>query len=439
MKSLNVLKKESSYIFLIILCFYPLMSFPLMSKTIICFLLLSILTYYKNFTKNLKKLTIKPLLINSGFYVLMILTLLYSNNTNTGLKELQQTIPFLLFPIVFFYFQPKFSKKRFNYVILSFVISNFIFLLRAYNFFIFRLSELKTFSFKDKSYIEKVFLICKTSFVKITSNAINVKNNPPDFFFHKAYISMIFLLAICMAIYLLFYTKWNYWVKSVLVFIALLLSFSIFHFFSIPNLLAFILVIPLLLYFNIKSKLKNYVSLFLIVIIPLTIYNSDFITNKLIANKNIAQLKRFVKDPISFSPELGEQKSRSMINFCSLELIKTAPFIGYGIGDAKDELITCYEDSDFIEGVLYEYNSHNYYLKLIISGGIILFLSFLYLLISNFVIAIKLEKWLYISFIVIIGVNLLSENILGRAHGILFFALFNSLFYKKHLLYTSKK
>ncbi|WP_375238372.1 O-antigen ligase family protein [Aurantibacter sp.] len=242
-----------------------------------------------------------------------------------------------------------------------------------------------------------------------------------------------------MAIYLLFYTKWNYWVKSVLVFIALLLSFSIFHFFSIPNLLAFILVIPLLLYFNIKSKLKNYVSLFLIVIIPLTIYNSDFITNKLIANKNIAQLKRFVKDPISFSPELGEQKSRSMINFCSLELIKTAPFIGYGIGDAKDELITCYEDSDFIEGVLYEYNSHNYYLKLIISGGIILFLSFLYLLISNFVIAIKLEKWLYISFIVIIGVNLLSENILGRAHGILFFALFNSLFYKKHLLYTSKK
>ena len=118
-----------------------------------------------------------------------------------------------------------------------------------------------------------------------------------------------------------------------------------------------------------------------------------------------------------------------------LELIEKFPFTGYGTGSEKDILKEKYFENKFYLSYLLELNAHNQYLSFLINTGIAGLLLYVYVLYFGFKEAIKRRDFLLLSFMIIIAVVSVSENILDVNKGILFYAFFYSFL----LLSISKK
>ena len=120
-------------------------------------------------------------------------------------------------------------------------------------------------------------------------------------------------------------------------------------------------------------------------------------------------------------------------------LIQKQPLLGTGTGDVKDELIKSYRASGFNFAADHQFNAHNQFLQSWLALGIF----GLFLLASLFIIPIvsfwRKKELLMIIFLVVSYFNLLVESMLEKQDGVVFFALFYSLFLlipfeeKKHL------
>jgi O-antigen ligase len=111
-----------------------------------------------------------------------------------------------------------------------------------------------------------------------------------------------------------------------------------------------------------------------------------------------------------------------------LQLIKKSPLIGYGGGSEKDVLKEKYFEQKFYRSYLFQLNAHNQYFSFLINSGIIGLFVYLYFLFFGFSGAIKKRDFLLLSFLILIAVVSVSENILDVNKGIFFYSFFSSLF-----------
>lgn len=111
---------------------------------------------------------------------------------------------------------------------------------------------------------------------------------------------------------------------------------------------------------------------------------------------------------------------------CATQLISENPLLGVGAGDVQPELNACYEsyDTDIYRGR--NFNSHNEYLNVWLGSGVIGLLFFLLTLASGFY--FYRQHWLSIAFGLLFAICCLTENLLDRQMGIVFFMLFHTLF-----------
>ena len=112
----------------------------------------------------------------------------------------------------------------------------------------------------------------------------------------------------------------------------------------------------------------------------------------------------------------------------SLEIIGENPFFGTGIGDAQKELNKKYKDNGYPLALKRNFNTHNQYLQLWLSVGIIPFLVFIVSLLIQFFIAYFNRNTLHLAFVVLFSMSFLTENILARQDGIFAYAFFSSFF-----------
>ena len=142
--------------------------------------------------------------------------------------------------------------------------------------------------------------------------------------------------------------------------------------------------------------------------------------------------KRFVNDLENDLSENSttEYESESRLARWGLEweLIQKFPFTGYGTGSEKDVLKKKYYENKFYISYLFELNAHNQYLSFLINTGIAGLLLYLYVLYFGFKQSIKRRDFLLLSFMIIITVVSISENILDVNKGIFFYAFFYSFF-----------
>jgi O-antigen ligase len=108
------------------------------------------------------------------------------------------------------------------------------------------------------------------------------------------------------------------------------------------------------------------------------------------------------------------------------ELIKKSPIVGYGTGSEKYILNEKYFANKFFRSYLAELNSHNQYLSFLINTGAIGLLLYLYVLYYGFASAYRKKDFLLISFVTIVAIVSVSENILDVSKGVLFYAFFYS-------------
>jgi len=115
-------------------------------------------------------------------------------------------------------------------------------------------------------------------------------------------------------------------------------------------------------------------------------------------------------------------------------LISNKPVIGYGTGSEMGLLQNAFYTHKLYNSYLNKLNAHNEYLSMLLKSGIIGFLIYAATLIWGFLISLKQKDLLFFSFILLIIIASMSENVLDVDKGIFFYAFFYSFF-----VYSIKK
>ena len=136
------------------------------------------------------------------------------------------------------------------------------------------------------------------------------------------------------------------------------------------------------------------------------------------------------------SPGVEEQNSTTVRMHLwpeAWQVILQHPFIGVGVGDVKDELVDVYKKNNYQIGVEKQFNPHNQYLQTMVTLGFIGLVSLSFILFYPMYISIKSGQFLFLIFMVIVALNIVTESMLERQAGILFFCFFSMFFYTQFL------
>jgi O-antigen ligase len=105
----------------------------------------------------------------------------------------------------------------------------------------------------------------------------------------------------------------------------------------------------------------------------------------------------------------------------------TSFLFGVGPGDSQEARISSYKRNGLALEYKKQYNAHNQFIDIFINLGIIGVLIFLYICISLIKKYIELHDYIAILFMMIFLLSCMTESILARREGIVFFTFFASL------------
>jgi len=109
-------------------------------------------------------------------------------------------------------------------------------------------------------------------------------------------------------------------------------------------------------------------------------------------------------------------------------VIKASPIIGYGSGSEIMVLGNAFYANKLYDSYTQKLNAHNQYLSFMLKSGLWGLIAYLAVLVYGFRTALKNEDVLFISFMMLIAIVSISENILDMDKGVFFYGFFFSLF-----------
>ncbi|ARV15521.1 hypothetical protein BTO07_10390 [Polaribacter sp. SA4-12] len=357
------------------------------------------------FVKNKRKVVLKPniLILTSVFWMFLlheVITLDFNS------KTILLHLPFLIFPLLFVFKPNYINDKVKEYSLLVFqgsvVIQSLIYLfvfLKKYNL-------VQIFSINNYN-----IPLFRTYVFENTSIEI-----------HPTYFSAFLLFSFTISLFLGVKKQTNKYFTFQIINI-LFTTFFIFVFISKIIIIAFVFTIfVFIIRMFLNFKRKKIIQ----ILIPLSIIGALFYFG---SSRLIKERFNEIRTEIN-RPLVGDYHNsiniRVAIIKCSFKILKELPFWGYG-QDLQNKLNDCYEinnDSNFY--TLATYNSHNYYLNLILYGGWLFLLLFIFFLVH----LIWKENYsiLIITFILQVLIINFTENFFSRQHGIVLFIYFISLF-----------
>ena len=415
---------------------FPILPYGVRSVCTMSLLFVSILIAIKKpgiKNVNSSNLHLKALAILSAPFVILIVSLFYSNNLNEGINSLTHMLSLLAFPIILFLVRDSIDNKLVKDSCVIFITS--VILLVLYQ--LFTCISNYTYLTANLSQSELILNNIKEPFKTLDIDIINkIKIRRFRTFLidktdtHPTYLGMW----IVFSFFILFKTdslvKYKPTTRLIYLFVSALLLTWLFMIASRISLIAFIItfVFSNFLYVEKKTSPKKLVfSSGLIVLFVATCYVS------------IPSFKNRVHEFSSFGlnmPTKGadiynfnSSNVRFGVYYCSYKRILEAPFLGTGIGDVQEELNHCY--SNEVSAIVYtwrDHNSHNQFLFFTLSAGLFGLLVFIFTLFYQVRKALKDRNNIYLCFLIIIICFSLTENILVRSDGVVFYAFFSSLF-----------
>jgi O-antigen ligase len=127
---------------------------------------------------------------------------------------------------------------------------------------------------------------------------------------------------------------------------------------------------------------------------------------------------------------------------CALRLLRENPVIGVGLGDTQQELNNCYSGSNYsflLEINNMQLNAHNQFLEQGVALGLIGVIVIVLVLLLPLIHALRTGNSPYLIFLLIFVVSCLTESMLERQSGVLFYAFFNALFFFRDSLPLKQK
>lgn len=337
------------------------------------------------------------------YFFFLLITLIYSENLIESIKQLEKNLPFLLFPLLFFILNKHINKQTTQKVIFSFVLGNVVALMVCLFY--------SVFVFYFESYTDPLL---KGSFY--FSDVIDL---------HPTYFSMYLILCIAfIRNYILenkVYLKLSK--KLSLIVLILFISFSIFHLKSRSGVFTLILVGIILIKMNfLNGYFKIYNKVFLLLIISLVAGIIFLSINGPIYDYSHKYFKRDTNTAID--DRLRNWKA-------SLDAIPESPFFGSGLFDAAKVRDKHFYINGYDEGIDKNYNSHNQFIESALIGGLFGFSILLVLLFNLLVLFKETKNATILCFFIILFMVMITESILVRQHGIVFFSFFYVFFNTK--------
>jgi len=357
-----------------------------------------LLTLFELSFENFKQSRHKPLFYSiTGYFILLVISLLWTKNMNSGFKELETNLSLLVFPIAFAFSLSLSLKKQIN-TIKAFILGNITAVITQL--------AIATFRFLT----QKDELIQKISFFFTYVEF--------SYFTHPSYASMFSLFSIISILYLIYvHKKSKKWL-----FLILILFPSIYLYASKAGFLAaFISTLVLILFYIIKYKkiIPSIIASILFIILGLFLYKSPRVQH-LLTEKKLN---------ISKSENNEKTDARILIWQLNIELIQKNLISGTGVGDYKDEILKIYKREHYEEAIKQIFDPHNQFLKSFAIAGIFGFANMLLIFIIVFYNSIRERNLYTFLFAMIQFINFLFESMLSRQSGIIFFSFFVSAFF----------
>jgi len=341
----------------------------------------------------------------ASFYLIQLVGILYSTDVADALSKLEKKAALLLFPFLILSL-PALKPKQLFYVILAFACS--IFGLTA--FAVFKIWQMQGSLFNVPNLTETI------------DDIIHL---------HHAYSGLYIVFSICSLVYIVNHS-WNllnmfYRAFTIILILGLYVMLVILGA-RMAIFISFVVLGLQILIFTIQKR-RFYTLAFIsftVLIGFIGILNLPSTRAKL----NEILFYRGVYHP--FTPRLIQWQ-------CCVEVVheNQAWLQGVGTGDVKPLLQSCYQAKKFW-GERYHYNSHNEYLEELMRHGLIgLFLLLLALIFPLFI-SIRQRHYLYFYFLFIFMIACLSEAILNRQKGVVFYAFFNALLFMSLLSRKNK-
>lgn len=387
---------EHNFYFLIPILFV----FPLMKENIISFFIILLSLNTILFALKTKKILINKeiLLFTIPFWIVLIVSI-FNFKTLTDLKPINNVLLFLIFPIVFFNI-PKifFTTEKLN---LYFEILKYTLLIIALTYYF---SFFYFYDFKD------IF----TSKYNIPKFRDFIYNEIPFFKIHPTYYTSILIFSIANSLDKLIKKR----VKTELFFI-LFFSLTILIFLSKFNIFYLFVLFAIVLYFKTKIKFYNKVIISIFIVI-FSITLVSIIPG--IKNRFEEMITSYKNPPKGM--EYDSTNIRVSIVKCSVSIAKENLWLGVGFNKIEQKLLNCYKenyDSNFYVGK--KYLTHNYFMYILIGGGMFSFLFYLFYLyriyleikfINSFLLSISMLNIFLLNF---------TEDFLFRQKGLFYFSL----------------
>ncbi len=387
------------------LSFISLAMIPLLRENInsmLIILCVVLVLVYNIKSKNIKAFKNEYWILTTLFWV-FLLHEIFSSDYN--FDRVLRYLPFLIFPLLFFYkplyIDEKLKQKSIKVFQISALLQSFIYL----------------FIFLKSHSLDQLFYISPEGIPFFREYVFG------NYFFeiHPTYFSAYLLVSFTISLFNLFIKN-----DKKLLFIIPNIILTIFFIFLFSSKMIFIILLITIMisiiYIIIKRSMKyRLISIIgtLIVLIALVYPSRNII------GKRFNEVRTEINKPI-VGDYYNSTNTRVAIFRCSAILLKQVPFFGFG-DDLQNELNSCYgstNDSEFYK--INTFNTHNYYFNLILYGGwmfLIVFIVYIVFVYKNLKYSI-LGLFLLLQFLLI---NL-TENFFSRHYGVVLFTYFTSLF-----------
>ena len=331
--------------------------------------------------------------------------LLFLNSVDTYWNKLEVKLSLIFIPIIVL-IAIEFKKKIFYTFLKVFIVGGIVavincLIISIYNFYF--LDNIKAFTYQNLSY-----------------------------FHHPSYFAMYLNFIVGILYYHSINPIKSFNINRPLTYILiLLLTFFIILLSSRTGWVSNILITTLFVIYSIKRKSFNKINFgfLLAIILSFLIIFKTVSSVKSRSNSLINYISHNIFETEKRSSYFSSSATRIIVWKCSLELINQKIISGYGEGLSGVELNKLYKNKDHKQLENKNLNSHNQFLQCfldhgLIGGCIIIFFTIIMLFKS-----LKTKDYLYSLFLILITINFLTESMLETQSGVVFFAVFNTLFF----------
>ncbi|EKF54424.1 O-antigen polymerase [Galbibacter marinus] len=348
----------------------------------------------------------KVLLAFPLYFLILLISILYTDNLPDGFDLIVRSLSLLLFPIIFLFVKEDASsvRKLFDFLLYGLVFSFFMNLSTVlYDVF-------TTVQVETTSLWEQVTVSWRLFMNDQFSNVVS-----------PSYVSLYILLVLSYYLKKELNTVWRLF--------CVLILFA--YLFLLGNEAAYytLFVMGILLIWKVKDKSKRYilVCLFLLGTIVF-VKNPHFFHDKGRTNDTALNTQEL---PIS-------ENDRWLTWKAAIMAIEEAPLLGYGIGDAKDVLVAKYKElgSEYQNHAKHRYNAHNQFLQTWLETGVIgiFILLFVFTWLAFYMRRSSNEFAVFLA----LFIALMFESMLVRFNGIVFFSIIVPLLLKKKSILSSR-